>query len=219
MNVKAVCQTCQCEFDVRADRVKTKFCSRKCFGLYMRSRQRKIQPEKTCGVCGNTFRHHKNKFCSRACSRKDQSERQKGVNPHLFADPEKFRASLRTDEHRQRCSRTHRGAVRTTPNSRALSATHSSAAVFFVKSPANVTYLVMNIVKFVFENEHLFPPESVKWKWFGKSRHCNASSGLHQIYRGHRGTWRGWMVVGRTEGRENIDLLPRSLVTAEKGGR
>jgi hypothetical protein len=127
----------------------------------------------------------------------------------------KARATCQTEEYRAKMANLITGRKHTKPKTARHSALHTRASVFFVKSPQNVTYLVMNVTKFVAEHEHLFPPETVKWKKSSRlesSQTCLAVNGLYKINRGYRGTWRGWMKVGNLEGKEAIDLLPRSFV-------
>jgi len=98
-----------------------------------------------------------------------------------------------------------------TPKTSRFSSQHHKALCFFVKSPKNITYMVMNVRKFIVENETLFPPETTRWKMGKGGESCAASHGLCAIGTGRRGVWRGWMKVGNIEGKENIELLPRTF--------
>jgi hypothetical protein len=41
---------------------------------------------------------------------------------------------------------------------------------------------------------------------------CAATNGLNSLNRGERGSWRGWMKVGNTEGKDAVDYLPREFM-------
>jgi len=110
------------------------------------------------------------------------------------------------------------GTIHTLPNMARNSPKHHNGVVFFVKSPRNITYLVMNATAFVVANESLFPPETVVWKanqHSDRSLYCLASRGLQKLGRGDIGSWHGWMKVGNTEGKEAVDYLPREFIDAE----
>ena len=211
------CQVCKEMFKANSinEAKRRKTCSYACAGKLKRQPPR---PSRECDVCGYLFspKRDDQHCCSRACATQRMAVTHR-TNKHRPPPEAKAKAQevMRSPEYREHQSQINKGRVQKTDKSRRHSARHSRAAVFHVKSPANVTYLVMNITKFVSEHENLFPPDAVVWKRTGKhgaSRECRATIGLHSINRGHRGVWRGWMKVGNLEGKENIELLPRTFV-------
>lgn len=178
------------------------------------------KPSRECVVCTRLFtpKRDEHQCCSKKCASEKMAatHRASGHRPPPHAIEAKL-AAMRTPEHRLKMRKIQQGRIQKTAKSARESALHSRAAVFFVKSPANVTYLVMNITKFVSEHESLFPPDAVVWKWTGRSKSCRATIGLHSINKGHRGTWRGWMKVSDLEGKQNLELLPRTFVEQNDG--
>ena len=187
-----------------------KACSYTCSGVLRRKRV-----DRSCKECGIVFRppNAASVYCSNKCRHSANGKRmiEKGLTPQKFIDEKKWRESVTSKEFREKIGAIKKGVIQTKPLVARNSARHHRAVTFFVKSPENVTYLVMSIVKFVREHEHLFLPEQIKWKNDKGSWRCRATIGFHQIYRGYAGVWRGWMVVSQREGRENIDLLPRQF--------
>ncbi len=203
------CLVCGKKVHVLPCRTSWKTCSIACRKL-LRPKQR-LRRCLQCGVEFNATRNDRT-LCSNKCRNKYTGEifRQKKISVFTTRDPNKWKASVTSDKARERTKALHTNRKRTSELSRQNSPNHVKAATFFVKSPRNITYLVMNICKFVSENETLFPAETVVWTWVGKSRRCRATMGLSQINRGIRGSWKGWMRIGNLEGKENIELVPRA---------
>jgi len=177
-------------------------------------------PSLECCVCGKLFkakrRSERPKTCSRNCLSEHMKTRKKELKQGWSNKArESARAARRKAGYSEKLSVALRGMVHSTPKTRRLSPQHHRASVWFVKSPSNVIYLVMNTTAFVAANAHLFPPKTVKWRekpgLKKGSWSCAASHGLNRLNRGERGTWRGWMKVGNLEGKEAVELLPRSF--------
>lgn len=129
----------------------------------------------------------------------------------------KWEAALHSQENRNRTSKLHLGAIRTTAKSKRFNTGHARLVDCFVKSPAGLTYHVHNTNKFVHEHERLFEPEDVVWKQEGRYKNlgCRASNGIRVIARGARMSWKGWTLVSRREGWESVDLIGRNPVPPE----
>lgn len=210
--IKSLCCICGGVLPPRAAKV----CSSKCCAI-LRWGEKK---ERQCLICGEHFMPRKNSSkivtCSKSCGFKLT---QKTRNEFGIGWPkEAWIASAktpRTEKWRKDASLRARGFVHKSPNMARHSAKHHSSSVFFVKSPRNITYLVMNATAFVAANESLFEPETVIWKTnkhSSASLWCLASRGLQRLNRGEMGSWHGWMLVGNTEGKESVDYVPRDFI-------
>ena len=81
--------------------------------------------------------------------------------------------------------------------------TNSRSSSGVLISPSEVSYSYTNLVDFVRNNEHLFNKDDVVWVPVSKKSRrvsrsvgclrCKASSGLHAVARGARGSWKGWV--------------------------
>lgn len=178
-------------------------------------------PALKCCNCGKSFfakrRSESPKTCSSQCLSEYMSRRKRELGQGWgWKAREAARAACAKPGYSDKLSQSLKGMVHSTARTRKHSKQHHRASVYFVKSPRNVIYLVMNTVAFVSENEHLFPPETVKWKERRTGRcgsiGCAAVHGLNRLNRGERGVWRGWMKVSNSEGKEAVDYLPRTFI-------
>jgi len=170
-----------------------------------------------CGCCRQAFKPSKTnqKYCSVPCSKKGSATTrlEMGLRPD---HGEEWARAMKSEKHRNICSVAHKGKKMKTPKTARHSAMHHKALCFFVKSPRNTTHIVINVRKFIVDNESMFPPETVIWRKHKGGEICRAATGLYSIASGKRGVWRGWMKVGNLEGKENTDLLPRTFLEQNK---
>ena len=211
---------CVCGETIAVPSMRRKTCSFKCRTALIWGKV----TDRQCVICGESFTPKKNSDISRACSLKCGHKLMAQIKKELgqgWSDAAR-QSSARTnrlEEKREERRRQSLGRAHTSPLTAKHSPRHHHAAIYFVKSPKNRIYLVMNTTAFVAANESLFPPETVVWRVKGgrkrSSLSCAASDGLNRLNRGERGVWRGWMKVANTEGKEAVDYLPREFIDWE----
>lgn len=77
------CETCKIEWKPRF--LETRFCSRKCYGIFSTERQKKDKIETVCNSCNSTYmvfpyRDKETKYCGFKCYWKSLQESKKGAN-------------------------------------------------------------------------------------------------------------------------------------------
>jgi hypothetical protein len=103
---------------------------------------------------------------------------------------------MKSKEHREKMRLVVEGSVRKGPTSKRNSPVHVRAAHFHAIAPNGVIYQIDNVGKFVRENPALFHPLDLvnKARRPSASYQTNATQGLSGVGRGHRMSWKGWML-------------------------
>jgi hypothetical protein len=172
-----------------------RFCSVACFALMQRRRE-----SRNCASCGLAIGERRLSDPTRYCwvcasIARGITLKRIGHRPVLSEADERKR--LRSKEHRERTSKLHKGRRRTTPLAARFSPVHKRARHFVVSSPARRIYCVDNISAFVKKHRNMFLPADTKKRRPGSASYeCRATHGLSTIGRGHRGSWKGWTLVG-----------------------
>lgn len=198
-----------------------KYCCMECMAAAMRT-----GATYKCDGCGVVKRYNpkqgKPRLCFKCCRTdaaylKNQSEanRRNNHSPQRFQTEEseaKRLAMIRSDGFRKRLSEVKKGVPQKGRASR-FNPQHVKAVECFFRDPTGRIHYCKNISRFVAMNKGFFDPEDVKqrpWAKNSKSYQCNATQGLGMVYRGRRGSWKGWCLVSEREGRERFDLLGRN---------
>jgi hypothetical protein len=215
--ITKTCLKCGKDWKEKPSHSQRKYCSSECAGNKIKN----PCSERSCVQCGSmfisTWKTRKKITCSPNCARLRQAETMKelGHTPIKCRDKVKWLAAIQSESHRMAMSKINTGKVRTTPKTKRHSPQHFRAVECFLRDSFNVVHHVRNINRFVHNNPHLFPSETLNWHPTKRSNStlcCNAAMGLASVASGRRMTWRGWQVVSNREGRERFDLIGRNRI-------
>lgn len=211
MKTEKTCPQCNVQFQVKKSHLQKRiYCSIAC--------RCAAKPKAifTCG-CGEQITRRAKKCKGCAGKERGQYLISIGYNPRMFSSKdseEKRLAYIKSDENRRRISSLTKGKSIQRENGRRFSPRHCSAVECLLRDAKGIVHYCANISAFVFNNKDLFLAEDTIQKEYRgharKSYQCNATLGLSRIYRGYRGSWKGWTLVSDVEIAEGQwDLLRR----------
>ena len=203
-------------------------------------RSEPMKTEKNCAVCSGVFfaTRHDGVYCGKKCRKSSKLHKKQCKNckrdfhsskkSSVFCSKECTGLARTLDG--RKCSKCGNGCDRSaktcakcyipiyynppkTENTAKHSAKHFRAVEGLFRDPRGVVHYARNLTKFVSENKHLFLPEDTIDTSKDSTPRVRAAHGLGILYRGTRGSWKGWTLVSDVEIKEHgWDLLRRKVL-------